>query len=477
MRNILHLGLGQVATTVLTILFSAAMGRMLGAADFGLFYLLTSVATFAYVIVDWGNGALIIRETARDAGRAGELLGSALALRTVGAVVACVVAVAVTWLIGYDMRTRVLTGAVILAWLPQYHGLSFGWVFRGRERMDRDAWLNVVLKLATLLGSILCLALGGRLLALSFAWFLAGCLTLSIAMSMYRRLHLPKIMATMSTVRELLHGGASFFAITLAIAVEPYLNANVLYKMASPAVVGWYGAAWNIAGSLLAPATILAATMYPRLSMSAGDAVEFKRAFDVSFRPLLLLAVLGAVGTYLFADVAVGLIYSLEKFGPAADTLRAFAPVLLLMYVDVFLATGILAAGRASRLAGIKVAAVCLTTVLVFLLIPLCQTRYDNGGLGVMYAMAVGELLMLVASCFLLRDVIDSRTLGYVCRNLLAGAATLLLFHQLPALTPFLTIPICIMVFGGLSLLVGAVTRSDVQMLLASVRKPSPVTR
>ena len=92
--------------------------------------------------------------------------------------------------------------------------------------------------------------------------------------------------------------------------------------------------------------------MYPRWSKAAGDDAEFKRAFDISFRPLLLLAILGAVGTYLFADVAVGLIYSMQKFGPAADTLRAFAPVLLLMYVDMFLGMAILAAGKAGRLAG-----------------------------------------------------------------------------------------------------------------------------
>jgi O-antigen/teichoic acid export membrane protein len=474
-RNVIHLGLGQVATTILTILLSATMARTLGPSDFGLLYLLISVATFAYVVVDWGHGGLIIRETARHPDRSGDLLGSALALRSVCALVACAVAVATTWLLGYDVRTCVLAGVLILCWLPQYLGLSFGWVFRGRERMDRDALLNVVLKLATLIGSIVCLALGGRLLGLVLTWSVAGCLTLGIGIAMYRRLHLPTISAKMSTARELLRDGASFLAISLAVAVEPYINANILYKMASPTVVGWYGAAWNIAGTLLAPATILGATMYPRLSMAAGDAAEFKRTFDISFRPLLLLAVLGAVGTYLFADVAVGLIYSLQKFGPAADTLRAFAPVLLLMCVDVFLATAILAAGKARRLAGVKVASVVLTTALVFVLVPVCQARFANGGLGVMYAMAISESLMLIAAGILMRETINVATIGDVCRSLIAGVATVLLIRLLPAFTPFLAIPMCVLVFGGLSLLFGAVKRSDIEMLLASFRKPAPI--
>ena len=64
-RNVIHLGLGQVATTVLTILLSATLARTLGASEFGLLYLLTSVATFAYVVVDWGHGPYIIREAAK----------------------------------------------------------------------------------------------------------------------------------------------------------------------------------------------------------------------------------------------------------------------------------------------------------------------------------------------------------------------------------------------------------------------------
>src|SRR5579863_6816121 len=75
-RNALHLGLGQVATTVLTVALSAAIARTLGAADFGLLYVLTSIATFAYVFVDWGHGPYVTRETARHPNRSGELMGS-----------------------------------------------------------------------------------------------------------------------------------------------------------------------------------------------------------------------------------------------------------------------------------------------------------------------------------------------------------------------------------------------------------------
>jgi hypothetical protein len=82
---------------------------------------------------------------------------------------------------------------------------------------------------------------------------------------------------------------------------------------------------------------------------------------------------------------------------------------------------------------------------------------------------------MLVAEVILMRETIDAVTIGDVCRSLIAGAATLLLFRLLPAFTPFLAIPMCVLVFGGLSMLFGAVRRSDVEILIASLRRPAPI--
>ncbi len=191
-RNVIHLGLGQVATTVLTILLNATLARTLSASDFGLLYLASSIATFAYVTIDWGHGPIIVREAAGTRRGRESCWGALWRPRTAFALVACVVAFAITWLLGYDTNTRILGSIMILVLLPQYLGLSFGWVFRGRERMDQDAILNVALKLATLIGSVACLALGGRLLAVTLTWALAGCSTLAIGLVIYRRMQLPR---------------------------------------------------------------------------------------------------------------------------------------------------------------------------------------------------------------------------------------------------------------------------------------------
>src|SRR5277367_3955525 len=104
-RNAMHLVAGQAATMVLGILFSAMLGRRLGAGDFGLYFLISSFSTFALVLVDWGQNYFGIREVARNPERGGSLLGTGLVLRALGTVLVCIPAGLAAWGLGYDRRT------------------------------------------------------------------------------------------------------------------------------------------------------------------------------------------------------------------------------------------------------------------------------------------------------------------------------------------------------------------------------------
>jgi O-antigen/teichoic acid export membrane protein len=473
-RNAFHLGVGQVITTVLTMVLSAAIARTLGATDYGLLYLLTSIATFAYVFVDWGHGPYVTREVARHPERTGEMMGSVLVVRIFTAAVVCVIAVAVTWLLGYDIRTRLLTVLIIVCWMPMYLALTYAWAFRGRERMDCDALLTVVLKFSTLVISLVCLTLGGRLVALIPVYAVAGIITFGVAVVVYRRLGLPPLHFSRGAAHELIRDGAPMMAISLAVAVQPYIDANLLFKLAPTVVVGWYGATWIIAGTLVAPAMILGSTVYPRLSKVSADPIEFGRTLRTTFRPLLLVAVLGSVGLYLFADVAISVVYSERKFGPAADILRAFTPALLLIYIDMLLGYAILAVGKAGQLAKAKLLAVIVTTGVELVLIPLCQARFSNGGIGIVLAMACGELVMVTAAVLLLRNLVSGAMAADFFRGLLAGTATIALIRSV-SLTPLLGIPLCVATFGVLAAVVGLVRRDDLELLSSMFRRRSTV--
>ena len=465
-RNILNLLIGQFSTTALTIFLSAAVGRTLGPSDFGILYLISAVATFTYVFVDWGHGTYIIREVARNPERTGELMGTALAVRTATALCLIGPVVLSGWLLGYSPYTLTLIAGNIVASLPVYLGLSFGWAFRGKERMEFDALIGILLKFLALVFGVTVLYNGGRIPALLVGQALAGLITLAIAAFIYRRLELGPLRVTWPMAKELVVGGASMVTMTVAVAFQPYLDANMLSHLSTPAVMGWYGAASAFTNTLIAPAFVLASATYPRLSVAAGTPGGFRPLLRDALRPLMCVAVYGAVGTFLFADVAVGIVYSSEKFGPTATILRAFAPAMMLVYLDMMLGTAILASGNALRLATAKIVSIGVIAAAEIMFIPWCQTHYGNGAIAVMLAFAIGELVMVAASLYLLPRGTLQASIGLdLARALAAGAGTVLVLRPLIHLSPFATVPLSAAAFTGFAMLVGLIKRSDLAHL------------
>jgi O-antigen/teichoic acid export membrane protein len=113
---------------------------------------------------------------------------------------------------------------------------------------------------------------------------------------------------------------------TAAIWAQPYLDVIILSKLAPATVVGWFGAAKTILGTIMAPAVILGAAAFPRLARASADTTALRREVRAAFRPLLWLAALAGTGTYLFAGTAIAIVYGAKGFGPAATVLEVFAP-------------------------------------------------------------------------------------------------------------------------------------------------------
>lgn len=480
-RNVFHLVLGQVATTAIAIGYSAALGRTLGSADFGVWFLVTTMATFAFVVVEWGGGLFVIREIARAPQRAGVLLGSALALRSVGALLILVPSIAIVWLLGYEPRIRWLAGACVLASLPLSLAQAYGMVFRARDVMSRDASVAVLNKVALVALALPALWLGLGVPGVLAGQGLAGLVAVGAAAWFYRRLGAPPLSSTREGAREVMAGSIPLLALAVANSIQPYLDVVVLSKLASPAAVGWFGAARNIMGTLLAPAGILASATYPYLSRATEQPGQLKAALRTTLRPALWLGALACAGTWLFADLAVGLIYGHTAFGPSVAVLGAYAPALFLMFVDVQLGHVAVAVGSARRFALLKAGAILVSTGLCLLLIPLFEARDGNGGLGVVLAFVASEVVVFVGALALLpRGSLDGALVGDVVRSAAAAALTLGAFALLPPLTPFVGLPLCVATFALASFAVGLVRRADLPVLRAVLARrgeapPPPV--
>jgi len=261
----------------------------------------------------------------------------------------------------------------------------------------------------------------------------------------------------------------------LAVSAQPYLDVIILSKLAPGEAVGWFGAARNIMGTLLAPALILGAAEFPRLSRAAADIATFKGEVRAALRPILWLGALGAVGTFLFADLAIAIIYGQRNFTPAGSILKVYGPALFLVFIDVLFGNALTALGRATALSVAKIGSVVLSTALDLILIPLFQNSTGNGGLGVVVAFATSEAVVFAGALFLLpRGSLGPTAVLDVGRALGSAMLTALLFRFLPPVPIYVGLPACVLAFSLCSVALGLVRRDDVRLLRALLRRGKP---
>jgi O-antigen/teichoic acid export membrane protein len=471
-RNALYLALGQAATTTLAIVLTAALGRFLGAADFGTYYVLITMSTSAYLLLEWGQSLWVVRETARAPERAGELLGTALACR-VGLVAVATVPVGVlTLALGYGVRTTGLFVLLFLANVPLFLAQGFGIAFRAAERMGRDAVVSVSNKVLVLAVALPALVLGAGIPGVILAQAVAGGVAIVTARLLYVGMHAPPLRWSRPTARALFLGGLPVLSISLTGAAQPYLEAVILSKLAPAAAVGYFGAARNILGTLVAPAVIMGTASYPRIARAAHHPAALPGEVQTALRPLLWLGALGATGTFLFAETAVGLIYG-SSFAPAATILKVYAGALFLVFIDILLGNVLYASGAAVGFAAVLVVKVLVSAGLSVVFVPALQARTGNGGLGIVLAFLLSEFLVLAGALVLLpRGTLTRAAAGDTARAVGAAGLTVLLCWCLPVRTPWLGIPLCIGTFIGASWLLGLLHRRDVDTLTSLFRKP-----
>jgi O-antigen/teichoic acid export membrane protein len=471
-RNAFYLVLGQITTTVLAIIFSAALGRTLGASDFGLYFLITSISAFAFVLVDWGQSLYMVREVACQPERGSLLLGTALVWRTAGAALVLVPFGVIAWALGYDATTRWYSLVFIAVSLPFFLAQTYGMVFRGRDRMGLDAWVTVANKIALLGLTLAAFAFGGGLPGVLVAQTLAGFLAFAIAARLYRRVTTGSVRYSSQIAREFVVGGSALFTATLAGSIQPYIDAVILSKLAPADVVGWYGAAKSIMGTMLAPAVILGAASFPRISRAAANGGTFGAEVQAALRPILWLGTLAAIGTFLFADDAIAIVYGQQHFGPSGIILKVYAPGFFLLFINILFSNALFALDQAKAFTVVKVASVVVSTALELALIPIFQQRTGNGGIGVVAAFVASEFVVLGGVIFLLRRANLGLDISLdIARALGSAALTLLLFWWLPPLPFLIGVPVCVIAFLLCSVGLGLVRRTDVQLFRALLRK------
>ncbi len=387
----------EVASRLLGLATTYLLLRGLGAAEFGLFGLLSVCALLLAEIGELGLQALASR--ALVAGTASlrsfvraRLLCTALVLAVALAVVPGAPALAglatraarATFGSRQDLRLDGPSLALLIAWFAlSGWGEFLGVALRCRRARAREAQLLLVLRAGGLVFAAVALLAGGGLVGVCAALAASPVPAIVLGAALLRRtpaLAPAPAVAPAAVLRQ----SAPLAVHGVLLLLSPRVEFLVLSWLGhGRAEAGLFYAALNVVWFLsMVPAAVAAGAM-PALTREAlhGDASVRRRSAGT----LALLGAPAAVGLALVAPALALLLLGPgcgpAEYGVTAGALAVMASALPAVFLNALVAASLIAAGRSAWLPWLTAARVALAFALAFLLVPRWGAAGASAGL------------------------------------------------------------------------------------------------
>lgn len=393
----------------MAMLVNAVAARKLGAGDFGLLYQAFTFSSFTFLFVEWGQPNVLTAKVAAQRALAGRFLGSALAFRLAGAVIATALVCAVCVAAGYGDRFITVLSLSMAGLTCATVAGACQEVMRGFERAELAAASYVGWQLASVVVVIPVLLLGAGINGFLLAQVGCAAVVCVFVVLMLPRLQVPALEVRASVVRELFVSGGPFLIFGIVLLLQPLIDAAMLSKFAAARDLGWYAAARKLVGVAIYPASALILALYPTLCRLRIESMDvYRRTMADALYAVAVLVIPLALGFGFFPELGVA-IFGRSGYGPTEDNLRVLAPYIALVYFSMPIGSCLISCERQTAWTIVQFGCVIVSATLDPPLIGWFMQHSGNGGTGVCVAAVISEMLMVAGGLVLLPSGVLAR--------------------------------------------------------------------
>ncbi len=459
---------GQFATKLLSFGFSVLIVRHLGAEAFGQYAAVLSFGAVFVFLADLGLNLYAVREVARSreegqrVAQIDTLYSDVFALRLLLTLVATSVTLLAAGLTG---RPPIMVGAIALSSLGllmySLQGPCEAVLF-GFERAYLVARAKVLAQFVFVVTGAIALFLGYGYYGLIVANLLGIALMTINCWQAVMRLGIRHRRSMALRWPRLLRASMPFGMIGLMLGLSYKFDTILLNVFRGDVETGYYSAGYNLVFSVVLLSNVLNTSLYPSLVRQAASAPERLASTCASaLRYLMLVALPVAVGGCLMAERLVLFLYTGEYL-PTSSVLRIVIWVVPLMFTSEFLQYVALVRGQERLVARSVAVSTGMNVILNLLLIP------HFGILAAAAVTVVTELVLVVQYAWIQRALVQQVDWSRVVwRPLLAALLMGSLAYALNDVPLLVVLPVAVLVFVGLALLLGLVTRGEFDSLRA----------
>ncbi len=462
----------QAITWVFAWVLLIYLPRHLGDEGFGRLFFAISFSLIASIFLNLGINTFLMKEVAREPDQGPRLLANAMGLKAGLALIVYALMMVVVRAMGVEPDAVVATDIIGLAFLVGSFGQTFTAYLQAEQRGREPALALVIEKLVTTAGSVAALVSGYGLVAVAVMHLLGTVAsTAYIARVLYRSVPFA-LEFDRAVLKRVLVGAAPFLIWIVFGEIYVRIDVLMLTKMAGDDVVGWYGAAFRLYGTLLFIPNIFMTSVFPAIARKFADPGEgAHKATRRTLNFMLLVSVPVGLGMSLVAEPVVSLLFGLEEFHHSVANLQIFGLSMVFVCVDVVLGSVLIANDKQKQWSCAAIGAAALNPVLNLALIPMTQARFGNGGYGAALATLITEIFMMVVALKLMpRGILDQGSARIAAKVCGAGAVMLLAVSLVSGIGLFAAMALGAAAYLGAVFLFRAFPSEDLAHLLHAVR-------
>ncbi|KKK88567.1 hypothetical protein LCGC14_2741840, partial [marine sediment metagenome] len=402
-RNIFYKFLSE-SSRILPALLFIYIARELGGEDFGKLSFAYSFAGICIIVADFGLNTILIRNVSRQKELTREYIGNIFVLKIVLSVVSISVMGLFVLFAGYSRE--VITLVIVFGGVMFFKALVdfFCAIFNAYERMDKEAFLKGTSQILLFLSGIVILALGFGLFGLSNVFLVVYLLSSVVGFYMvYKGITSIRPCFNLRFWKYILRESLPL-ALTVVFTVIYFKIDIVMLSLirGDNSEIGWYSAAMRLIELIGVVPALIVSALFPILSGLYKDSIDsLKKAYKISFKYLLVIALPVAVGTLLLSERFINIIYG-KEFVRAIPALQILVFALIFIFVNYILMNILVAIDKQKLNAIVAGTCVFVNITLNFCLIP------HYGYLGAGTATVITEIVLFALGLYFVAK--------YVCK-------------------------------------------------------------
>jgi len=450
------------------LLLTIAYGRFLGAAKFGELYFAVTFISLIGVPMGAGYNNQIIRDVAQEPGKALKYFSNVLLIKLGFWPILYAIALLASWLLGYAMEVRILVGICGFYLLSVEIADIFRSLHFAFERPYFPAVGTILETGLTAVFGILLLKFGAGVQVMALVMVAASLASVIWLAIWFFRLVGTGFIIDLALIRQIVRTNIPFLIYGALLVSYDRIDTVLLSLMTNNTVVGWYGAGIRLFDALdFLPIIVISTIMYPIFSkLSTTSEASLKVAVEKSVNFMLFCSIPIAVLLIVAAPKIIGFLYRQPDFSHSIPVLQALAPGVVFLYINYALGAILLSKRQDRKIPIMAAIALAFTLGLNLILIPLYQH------VGAAIVTSLNEVLLCCIGLVLIpRHMLPFGSLRVAFKALIASLVMALAVLALHAFNILVILPIAMVIYLGVSLLVGTIPREDYQAAYTAIRQ------